>query len=304
MAKSALPMNNLLTLAAWKRAGRKLLRVAGLAPAPPSCHFPGADSIRAEEIGRLNVEERCRAARSIAATVTFLLPTRTLEEVLPGADRVEVCMLPRLIRSHLWAMPEHEVLTLGAITRMINPRRVVEFGTFQGGSTLAMAANMADGGRIVTIDVNPVQRQTHEHGLGTGLMDFDLGCLFRGTRFERMIEQRFIDTISADDDDLVGGADLVFVDADHTYPFVKRDTAFALAFVRPGGWLVWHDYTWEPEHSECAGVTKAVNEFFQQHGECFHIANTRFAIHRVASTRATPSDRVGQANCRPAASDA
>ncbi|MFM8892166.1 MAG: class I SAM-dependent methyltransferase, partial [Planctomycetia bacterium] len=103
---------------------------------------------------------------------------------------------------------------------------------------------------------------------------------------------------------LAGSADLVLVDADHTYPFVKRDTALALAFVRPGGWLVWHDYTWEPAHSECAGVTKAVNEFHQQHGGCVHIAATRFAIHHVAATRETPSGHVGQADVRPVASNA
>jgi hypothetical protein len=58
----------------------------------------------------------------------------------------------------------------------------------------------------------------------------------------------------------------------------------ALTLVRPGGWLLSHDYTRAPEHSECAGVTKAVNEFFRHHGNYLHIAKTRFAIHRVAAT--------------------
>lgn len=293
------------SLAAWRQASRRLLRFAGLAPsAPPSCHLADAESIRAEDIACMSAEERLRAARTIAANIDFLLPTRPLEDILPGADRAEVCMLPRLIRSHLWAMPEHELLTLGAITRMINPARVIEFGTFQGGSTLVMATNMADSGSIVTIDLDPAERRTHEHGLGTGLIEFDLGCLFRGTRYEQMIEQRYGNTLHVDDPDLVGGADLVFIDADHTYAFATRDTAKALTFARPGGWLVWHDYTWEVENSECAGVTKAVNEFFQRYGGCFHIAGTRFAIHRIPSTVATPPDPAAQAERRPAASHA
>lgn len=227
-----------------------------------------------------------RAAKAIAEGIEFLLPTTPLEEILPGAAEAEVVMLPRLIRSHLWAMPEHELLVLGAMARMIQPETVVEFGTFRGGSTLAMAANMPAHGRIVTIDVDPAARSTHLHGLGEGILDFDVGCLFRGTRFERMIEQRFVNSLQFDTRDLAGRADLVFVDADHTYEFTKRDTAKALTLVRPGGWILWHDYTWAPENSECAGVTKAVNEFLAEHGDCHHVANTRFAIHRVPAVRA------------------
>jgi predicted O-methyltransferase YrrM len=231
----------------------------------------------------LSKHDKRAAAQAIASTIEFLAPTQTLDEILPGADQSEVIMLPRLIRSHKWAMPEHELLTLGAITRMIQPKLVVEFGTFRGGSTLAIASNMPQEGRVVTVDIDPSTRSTHEHGLGTGLSDFDVGCLFKSTRYERMIEQRFCNTLSFDTSDLSGKADLVFIDADHTYEFVKRDTAKAMTLVKPGGWLLWHDYTWEPQNSECAGVTKAVNEFLQANGNCVQIAKTRFAIHKTSA---------------------
>lgn len=291
---------NPFSVGLWKRAARKLLRCLRLLPSAPPIPFRTIDagSIRAEEIATLHPEERRRAAEALAAGIEFLLPTRELDAILPGADRAEVCMLPRHIRSHGWAMPEHELLTLGAIVRMTDPRFVVEFGTFQGGSTLVMAANMDAGGRIVTIDLDPALHASHEHGLGTGFETFDLGSLFRGTRFEPMIEQRWSNTLDVADGDLLGKADLVFVDADHTYPFAKRDTAKALTLVRPGGWIVWHDYTWLPENRECAGVTRAVNEFFLQHGDSFHIARTRFAIHHVAPTVAvTRADRVAEDAC-------
>jgi predicted O-methyltransferase YrrM len=235
----------------------------------------------AEILARQSKYEKRAAAQAIAASVDFIVPTMTLDQLFPGADQAQVIMLPRLIRSHKWAMPEHELLTLGALARMIQPRKVVEFGTFRGGSTLAMASNMPAESHVVTVDIEPAQRKTHEHGLGTGLSEFDLGCLFRGTAYESMIEQRYCNTLQFQADDLIGKADLVFVDADHTYEFVKRDTAKAMTFVKPGGWILWHDYTWEPENSECAGVTKAVNEFFLQHGNCHQIAKTRFAIHQV-----------------------
>ena len=52
-----------------------------------------------------------------------------------------------------------------------------------------------------------------------------------------------------------GKADLVLVDANHEYEFAKVDTASALRLVRPGGWVLWDDYT-----SGWPGVVRAVDE--------------------------------------------
>lgn len=227
------------------------------------------------------------AARAAAEGIQFLVPENSLDHILPGADCAEVVMLPRLIRSHKWAMPEHELLVLGAIANHIKPKLVVEFGTFRGGSTLVMASNSASDACVITIDLDPTLRKTHEHGTGVGLSDFDVGCLFRGTRYEKQIEQRFANSVEFMDDDLVGKADLILVDADHTYEFARRDTEKAIKLLKPGGTIVWHDYTWEPQNSECAGVTRTVNEFWETHGNCARIAGTRFAIYQCNKLIAT-----------------
>lgn len=211
--------------------------------------------------------------------VRFSLPSMKLAEVLPGSDEAEVAFLPRLIRTHKWAMPEHELITLGAIAKALQPRFVVEIGTFLGGSTIAIASNMPEQGRLITFDIDPSKRKTHVHGLGVGVPDFDVGCLFRGTRYERMIEQRFSHSENFAHQDLLGKADLVFVDADHTYDFVKEDTKQAVRLLKTGGSIIWHDYTWEPSSSECVGVTQAVNEFQEEFGGCCQIEGTRFAIY-------------------------
>ncbi|MBU6236758.1 MAG: class I SAM-dependent methyltransferase [Planctomycetes bacterium] len=211
--------------------------------------------------------------------VRFSLPTLSLSEIFSGCDNEEVAFLPRLIRTHKWAMPEHELITLGAITKVLQPRLVVEFGTFLGGSTLVFASNMPERSKIITFDIDPSARKTHIHGMGVGVPDFDLGCLFRGTRYERMIEQRYSNELNFYDKNVEGQADLVFVDADHTYDFVKKDTQLAVRFLKPGGSILWHDYTWELSSSECVGVTQAVNEFHKEVGGCYQIAGTRFAIY-------------------------
>ena len=210
--------------------------------------------------------------------VEFLLPERTLDELFPGADQVEVSLMPRLIRQHFWAMPEHEVLVLGALSKLLQPRLIVEFGTFTGGSTLVMAANTAAETRIITVEVPPEFRATHHHGLGVGLPEFDVGSVYRGTSYQAKIEQRFANTLEFDIRGLEAAVNLVLVDADHTYDFVKRDTATAAKLPRPGGAIVWHDYTWDEQSPECAGVTRCVNEFWQDRGRCYRLVGTRFAV--------------------------
>jgi predicted O-methyltransferase YrrM len=240
----------------WKRSISK--RIPGKPPVPK-----GIDNV---------------GNRKVESDVPFSVEKATLAEIFDDADSLEVVTPPRLIRSHKWAMPEHELIVLGAIARSLQPKLVVEFGTFMGGSTLAMAANIDDDASIITVDIDPASRKNHRHGIGVGLLEFDVGCLFRNTRFASKIEQRFSNTLKFNPAGLIGKADLVFVDADHTYDFVKRDTEMALQLLKPGGAILWHDYTWEPQHPECVGVTKAVNEFREKHGGCRQIAGTRFAI--------------------------
>lgn len=220
--------------------------------------------------------------KAIVGDVPFDLPAVSLAQLFEGGDQIETTMLPRLIRSHEWAMPEHELLTLGALAKQLSPKLVVEFGTFMGGSTLAMASNLPESSQIVTVDLEPDHRRDHEHGMGVGLLEFEVGSLFRGTRYESIIEQRYANTVEFSDEDLVAKADLVFVDADHTYEFAKRDTQTALRLLKPGGVILWHDYSWAPENPECVGVTKTVNEFRDEYGGCRQIAGTRFAIYHPA----------------------
>jgi predicted O-methyltransferase YrrM len=202
--------------------------------------------------------------------VDFLAPTRPLHEILPATRQTEVRLFTRLIRTHTWAMPEHELLVLGAIAQAVQPRRVFEFGTFTGGSTLVLAANSADDALLTTLDIGP----------GAFGIEYKVGEQFLDTRFAARIEQHLGDSRQFNIDRYRGQMDLVFVDANHTLEFARHDTRLAFEMLRPGGVIVWHDYTWLPEHAECVGVTHAVNEIQEQRGGCYHVAGTRFAIYR------------------------
>ena len=53
-----------------------------------------------------------------------------------------------------------------------------------------------------------------------------------------------------------GYLDFVFIDGDHSYEGVARDIAAWLPKVKPGGWLMGHDYGNKPD----GGVKRAVDE--------------------------------------------
>ena len=232
-----------------------------------------------------------RTGQQLTARVRFgkappwELPARTVGDLWPHANETEVSLVPTQLRQHPWGMPEHELLILGAITRAVQPRRIVEFGTFTGGSTLSMALNSPPEARLVTVDVDPADRRTHVHGSGVGLYEFRTGEMFVGTPWCEKITQQFCDTRRFAMPEWEGCVDLFMVDADHTYEYVRADIATARRMLSPSGVIVWHDYTWLPENPECGGVTRAVNEFGRQFGNCFQITGTRFAVYLADNAR-------------------
>lgn len=58
--------------------------------------------------------------------------------------------------------------------------------------------------------------------------------------------------------------DCIYLDGDHSYEGVKIDLPLAWAKVKPGGWLMGHDYETNPAKTKTGyafGVKKAVDEF-------------------------------------------
>jgi predicted O-methyltransferase YrrM len=216
---------------------------------------------------------------STAPLTQFSLQEVALESLFPKSESSQISMSVKQIRTHLWAMPEHELLVLGAIAKYLKPSYIIEFGTFTGASTLALAMNSPGNAKVVTVDIDPSERTVHQHGLGVGLLEFNVGMHFKLTNWESKIEQRFSNSASFDLPEWIGRVDLFFIDADHTYEFVRRDTEKAKSMLSPNGVIVWHDYRWDPQDSECEGVTRAVNEFSDNYGGCYQIQGTRFAIH-------------------------
>lgn len=182
---------------------------------------------------------------------------------------------------------ERELIVINGIVRSTRPRRLFEFGTFDGRTTLNLAANAPEGARVLTLDLPRSQRTATAWELDPHELVYveksESGQRYRGTDLEGAIVQLYGDSGSFDFGALEGTMDFVFVDASHAYEYVVNDSLHALRLLGDGGGVVlWHDYgRWD-------GVTRALNDLrdadprFEDLG---HIEGTTLAVLRVPASR-------------------
>jgi predicted O-methyltransferase YrrM len=72
--------------------------------------------------------------------------------------------------------------------------------------------------------------------------------------------------------------DFVYIDADHSYAYVRRDIALWTPKVRIGGWIGGHDYVWR-----FPGVLQSVHERFVQPDHVF--ADTSWLVHLTGAAK-------------------
>lgn len=211
------------------------------------------EAYRAVENGKLAVRN-----------VQFNLPERSLSELFPEIESTLVTApVSELYRPRDMVVPLPELMTLAAVCRRTEPRRIFEIGTWTGSSTLVMAINTSDDTEILTLDLEPGEK---------------IGEVFRNTSYSSKIQQLYGNSLSFDFTPYEHSVDFVLVDANHSYECVKADSESAFKLLRPGGVIVWDDYRWLDVHSECSGVTMCLNELLAQR-RLFSIAGTRFAIY-------------------------
>lgn len=179
--------------------------------------------------------------------------TRSILDLYPQVQELVVPMGDvRFRRSNMDPM---EQFVIRALVTILQPRLIVEIGTYDGTTTLALAQSAPEA-EIVTLDLPPV-----EAGVATVPDEADhaaashVGACFRGRPEASRITQVLGDSRTFDFGPWEGAADLVLVDAGHEYEFVKADTESALRLIRHGGTILWDDY--DPGWP---GVVRAVDE--------------------------------------------
>jgi len=203
------------------------------------------------------------------------LPTVSLDELFPGTAKMSI-NLERSLPRKIGNLTTDELAAMALICQWLKPGVVFEFGTFNGRTTLNLAVNTPADAKIYTLDLaDPAATQ---HTLDQVDVDLHLrdesGNYFRNTPVSGKIEQLWGDSALFDETEYSGKVDLILVDAAHSYEYVRSDTTKALAMLRPGGVILWHDYcVWYP------GVYGYLHEILPQY-QIKHIEGTHFAVLR------------------------
>lgn len=150
---------------------------------------------------------------------------------------------PRMLSGHMQGK------ILETFSYMIKPQRILEVGTYTGYSAICLANGLAEGGKLITIDINDeishiAQAYFQKAGM-TGKIDFKIGDA-----------REIIPTLNE-------AWDLVFIDADKENYAVYYDLIFEK--LKPGGFIIADNVLWsgkvlEP-YDELDQETKSLVDF-------------------------------------------
>lgn len=201
------------------------------------------------------------------------LSTTTLEHLFPGITELPIRLergLPKVIGN----VTIDELAVIALLCQQLKPQIIFEFGTFNGRTTLNLAANAPPDAKVYTLDLSNDDETdlTTEQEDGTYHLGKEAGSFFRDSPLRSKIEQLWCDSARFDETSFRGRVDLVFVDGAHSYEYVRSDSSKALAMVRAGGIILWHDYcAWYP------GVIRGLHELLPSY-PIKHIEGTHLAI--------------------------
>lgn len=152
------------------------------------------------------------------------LPMISLRVLYDDFDtkRVSLDVLP----TGPWSSPICDVVMIAKLVACHRPRRILEVGSFRGYTTRIIAEHAPEGSQVVAVDRDPRHGEAY---LNTPLAD----------KIERRIGEI---THAAFERDPKASYDFMFLDADHSYAAVKKDTDILLPLLANDGIIIWHDY--------------------------------------------------------------
>ena len=155
-----------------------------------------------------------------------------------------------------------ELAVINQLVKVRAPQKIFEMGTFDGRTTLNLAANCPEGSLVYSLDLPKSQVDSTGLQLEEGEKELiekeTSGDRYLGRREAEKIIQLYGDTASFDFSPYYNAVDFVFIDASHAHSYVLNDSLIALRLLRNGkGTVLWHDY------AEWNGVTSALNKLYK-----------------------------------------
>ena len=145
---------------------------------------------------------------------------------------------PRMLSGHV----QGRVLSM--MSQMIQPKRILELGTFTGYSALCLAEGLTEDGELVTIEHNDELEDTIRRNLSLTPLGEKIKLVI-GDAKEAM--RRLGDEARGDE---AKGFDLVFIDADKKEYCDYLD--LVLPLMRQGGWILADNTLWDGHIIESA----------------------------------------------------
>jgi predicted O-methyltransferase YrrM len=175
----------------------------------------------------------------------------------------------------------NETQILSTLTCAVKPKTVFEIGTYNGFTTLHFAYNTPEDSKIYTLDLPPdFEVKDKIHYSYDDLMVVELSKkniarrVYKNDPMGRKVVELFGDSEKFDYSPYLGKIDLVFIDGNHSYPYVKSDTENAFKMLSDRGVIIWHDFDYIIHRD----VFKYLNDLSQEH-KIYSIPHTRFAIY-------------------------
>lgn len=213
-----------------------------------------------------------RVNKPAASQTGALIPQVDLSDVAPEDVAIQIHE-PMAINGNVTLL---EVMAIARLIRYHNPARLFEIGTFDGRTTLNMAANSAPNVQVYTLDL-PASG-LHSTALQIASDDKAYidkrisGSRYQGKDCANKITQFYGDSAAFDFSPFFGSIDFVFVDGSHSYEYAMNDSKQALKLLgKEKGVILWHDYGtpyWE-------GVTQALNDLYLNTDEFKNLKHIR-----------------------------
>jgi len=159
----------------------------------------------------------------------MLVPKMPVQELFPEIDFSHSPELIHPFPRGLSTSP-HELMIIAHVVGFMKPKRVIEFGTAEGRTTLNIALHLPPEGEVVTLDFPPIPGQN------------EVGFFYWDQPVKSKIKQVFSGVDTWDSTPYRTTAQIVFCDACDQPEGLAAETAQAFAVVQPGGVIFRHDY--------------------------------------------------------------
>ena len=196
----------------------------------------------------------------------------------PHVTNIDVASINGIDRVHVEGpVLRRSPLVLCALAALLDPATIFEFGTYRGDTAWLLARNVPRA-RVYTLDLAgpdaAYSAQLELTDIDEYFHEWDRGARFHGTREGERITQLAGDSATFDFAPYRGTIDLAYVDASHSYSYVRSDTEAALAMLSPSGTIIWDDYT------HYSGIYAYLNELAPALDHpIFHVLDTRLALY-------------------------